>query len=242
MELQGKVAVVTGGAVRLGRALALALAAEGVRVAVHYGHSAGPAEQVVAEIAALGSEAVALQADLGQSGAAHSLIERAVAHFGRVDILVNNAAIFEPGNWDDTTEENWDQHFAVNLKAPFFLGQAFAAQVGRERSGHIVNIADWRGARPGTDHIAYTLTKAGLIAMTQSLALALAPNIQVNAIAPGLILPPPGRDQAFLERKAAQIPAQRIGSPQDIAQALLYLVHSDFVTGELLHVTGGEHL
>ncbi|HOT90182.1 MAG TPA: SDR family oxidoreductase [Anaerolineae bacterium] len=242
MELQGKVALVTGGAVRLGRALALALAAEGARVAVHYAHSAGPAEAVVAEITSLGSVAVALQADLGQTATARSLVERAVAHFGQVDVLVNNAAIFEHGDWDDTTEENWDRHFAINLKAPFFLSQAFAMQVGRERRGHIVNIADWRGVRPGSDHIAYTLTKAGLVAMTQSLALALAPNIQVNAIAPGLILPPPGRDQAYLESKAAQVPARRIGSPEEIAHALLFLLRSDFVTGELVYVTGGEHL
>ena len=242
MELQGRVALVTGGAVRLGRALALALAAEGVRVAVHYAHSAGPAEEVAAEIAALGSAALTLQADLGQTAAARALIERAAAHFGQVDILVNNAAIFEHGNWDDTTEENWERHFAINLKAPFFLSQAFALQLGRERRGHVVNIADWRGARPGSDHIAYTLTKAGIIAMTHSLALALAPNIQVNAIAPGLILPPPGHDQAYLESKATQVPAQRIGSPEEIAHALLFLLHSDFVTGELVHVTGGEHL
>jgi NAD(P)-dependent dehydrogenase (short-subunit alcohol dehydrogenase family) len=122
------------------------------------------------------------------------------------------------------------------------LSQAFAAQVGRGRAGHIVNIADWRRARPGPDHVAYTLTKAALIAMTKSLALALAPNIQVNAIAPGLILPPPGQKQAYLEGKAGQIPLRRVGSPQEVAGALLFLLHSDFVTGELVFVTGGEHL
>ena len=242
MELQGKVALVTGGAVRLGQALTLALVAQGVRVAVHYRHSAGPATALVQAITADGGRTAAFQADLSQGHATLALIERVVAHFGQVDILVNNAAIFEHGNWDDTTEDNWERHFSINLKAPFFLSQRFAMQVGRERRGHIVNIADWRGARPGSDHIAYTLTKAGIIAMTQSLALALAPNIQVNAIAPGLILPPPGRDQAYLESKAVQVPAQRIGSPEEIAHALLFLLRADFVTGELVHVTGGEHL
>lgn len=242
MEPDGKVAIVTGGAVRLGRALAMALAGQGVRVSIHYGSSAGPAERVVQEIKAMGSDAIAIQADLIRPGEARSIVERAVAHFGRVDILVNSAAIFEAGNWDDTTEANWDRHFAVNLKAPFFLSQAFAAQVGRERAGHIVNIADWRGARPGPDHVAYTLTKAAIIAMTKSLALALAPNIQVNAIAPGLILPPPGQDQAYLESKASHVPAQRVGSPQEIAKALIFLLRSDFVTGDLIFVTGGEHL
>ena len=130
MELHGKAAIVTGGAVRLGGALALALGAEGVRVGVHYGSSAGPAEAVVGQIKAMGSDAVAIQADLSRPAEAGSIVERATAHFGRVDILVNSAAIFEPGNWDDTTEANWDRHFAINLKSPFFLSQAFAAQVG----------------------------------------------------------------------------------------------------------------
>lgn len=242
MKLDGKVAIVTGGAVRLGKALALALAEQGVRLAIHYGSSAGPAQELVKEIRLLGSEATAIQADLSLPGEARSIVERAVAHFGQVDILVNSAAIFEPGNWDDTTEANWDRHFAINLKSPFFLSQAFAAQVGRDQAGHIVNIADWRGARPGPDHVAYTLTKAAVIAMTRSLALALAPNILVNAIAPGLILPPPGQDQAYLERKAGQVPVQRVGSPEEIANTLVFLLRSDFITGDLIFVTGGEHL
>jgi pteridine reductase len=169
-------------------------------------------------------------------------VERAVERFGRVDILVNSAAIFEPGRWYDTTDANWDRHFAVNLRAPFFLSQAFARQVATPRRGHIVSIADWRAVRPGTDHIAYTLTKAALITMTQSLALALAPNIQVNAIAPGLILPPPDEDAAYLERRAARIPADRAGSPAEVAQALIFLLRSEFVTGDVIFVTGGEHL
>jgi pteridine reductase len=242
MELNGKVAVVTGGAVRLGKALALALAEQGARLVIHYASSAGPAQETVAEIKAMGSDALAVQADFSQSGQAPSIVERAIAHFGQVDILVNSAAIFEPGKWDDTTEANWNRHFAINLKSPFFLSQAFAKHVGPERPGHIVNIADWRGVRPGIGHVAYTLTKAALIAMTKSLALALAPNIQVNAIAPGMILPPPGKDQSYLERQAGKIPAQRVGSPQEIAQALLFLLRSDFVTGELIFVTGGQHL
>ena len=242
MEIDGKVAIVTGGAVRLGKALALALAERGARLAIHYGSSAGPAQETVRQIQAMGTDATAIQADLSQSGQAASIVERAVAHFGQVDILVNSAAIFEPGDWDDTTEANWDRHFAINLKSPFFLSQAFAAHVGRERAAHIVNIADWRGVRPGTDHVAYTLTKAALIAMTKSLALALAPSIQVNAIAPGMILPPPGKDRAYLERWAHKIPAQRVGSPEEIAKALVFLLRSDFVTGELIFVTGGQHL
>jgi pteridine reductase len=242
MELGGKVAIVTGGAVRLGKAMALALAEHGARLVIHYNSSAGPAEAVVRQIESEGGNAIAVQADLLHASRASTIIEQAEAHFGQVDILVNSAAIFEPGNWDDTTEANWDRHFAINLKSPFFLSQAFALHVGRERRGHIVNIADWRGAYPGTDHIAYTLTKAALIAMTKSLALGLAPNIQVNAIAPGLILPPPGKGPDYLEEEAQGIPLQRPGSAEEIARTLLYLLHSDFLTGDLIYVTGGEHL
>jgi pteridine reductase len=242
MALNGRVAVITGGAVRLGKALVLALAREGVRVAVHYNSSAGPAEKTVAEVNESGGDAVAIQGDLSQPSQAPAVIERAAAHFGQVDILVNSAAIFEPADLAHTTEASWDKHFAINLKAPFFLSQAFAAHVGRDRSGHIVNIADWRGLRPDTGFLAYSLTKAGVLSLTKGLALALAPNIQVNAIAPGAILPPPGKDQAYLDQLAEAIPAQRVGSPAEIARTLIYLLKSDFVTGETIFVTGGQHL
>ena len=190
----------------------------------------------------MGGEAIAIQADLRDIAGSKSLIPRAAEHFCQLDILVNSAAIFKPGDLADTTEAIWDEHMAINLKAPFFLSQAFAAHVGRERPAHIVNIADWRATRPSAHYLAYTLTKAALIAMTQSLALALAPNIQVNAIAPGAILPPPGQDQAYLDQLAQKIPARRTGSPDDVAKALLFLLDSDFVTGDVIPVTGGEHL
>ena len=242
MKLDGKVAVVTGSAVRLGKALALALAGHGAQLVIHHGSSVDAARETVVQIKALGSDAVAVQADLGQAALAATIIECAVTHFGRVDILVNSAAIFEPGGLADTTEANWDRHFAVNLKAPFFLSQVFAAHVGRGQRGHIVNLVDWRATRPAADHLAYTLTKAGLITLTQSLALALGPNIQVNAIAPGAILPPPGQDQDYLDRLAQTIPLRRRGSSDEVAKALLFLLDSDFVTGEVILVTGGQHL
>ncbi len=242
MEIKGKAAIVTGGAVRLGQALALALAERGARLVIHYGSSAGPAQETVAQIQAMGGDAVAIQADLRQPVQAQALIAHAADSFGQLDILVNSAAIFKPGDLADTTEADWDEHMAINLKAPFFLSQALAAHVGRERRGHIVNIADWRATRPNAHYLAYTLTKAAVIAMTQSLALALAPNIQVNAIAPGAILAPPGQGQAYFDRLAKRIPAGRTGSPADVAKALLFLLDSDFVTGDVIPVTGGEHL
>jgi NAD(P)-dependent dehydrogenase (short-subunit alcohol dehydrogenase family) len=242
MELTNKVALVTGGAVRLGRAIALGLADGGADVAITYNSSAGPSEATCADIEALGRRSLSVQANFNQAPDMQRLVSQVVDHFGRLDILVNSAAIFEPGRWDDTTEANWDRHFAINLKAPFFLSQAFAKALGEEARGHIVNIADWRGVRPGTDHFAYTVTKSGLIAMTKSLALALAPRVQVNAIAPGLILPPPGQDRSYLDKKAPSIPLERAGSAAAIVEAVLYLVRSDFVTGDLMYVTGGEHL
>jgi pteridine reductase len=242
MKLDGKVAIITGAAVRLGKAQALAMAEQGARLVIHYNTSSGPADEVVRQIQSMGSDAITVQADLSQPGMAPGIVGQAVARFGQVDILVNSASIFEPGRWDDTTEQNWDRHFDINLKSPFLLAQAFAKQVGRERRAHIVNLVDWRAVSPGTDHFAYTLTKAALVAMTKSLAQALAPNIQVNAIAPGLILPPPGIGPEFLEQRAPQIPLQRTGSAGEIAKALLYLLDADFVTGEVLYVTGGQHL
>jgi pteridine reductase len=242
MELEGKVAIVTGAGVRLGRAQALALAEQGVRIVVHYNTSSGPAAEVVQQIQSMGRDAIAVQADLSQPMRAPAIVERAIARFGKADILVNSASVFEPGGWEDTTEESWDRHFDINLKSPFFLTQAFARQVGTGRQGHIVNIADWRAAYPGIGHVAYTLTKAALVAMTKSLAQALAPQIQVNAIAPGLILPPPGQGPEYLDRRASGIPLQRTGSAGEITKALLFLLRSDFVTGELLFVTGGQHL
>lgn len=242
MELTGKVALVTGGAVRIGKALALALAGRGVKIALHYGRSAEAAEETAAAIRGMGSEAEPLMADLADCGAAVDLISRTHDRFGRLDILVNSAAIFLPGGIADTNEHDWDQQVAINLKSPFFLAQAFALRHPPGGNGLIVNIADWRAFRPGPDYLAYTLTKAGIVTMTQSLASALAPRIRVNAIAPGAILPPPGKDGAYLERLAEKIPLARSGSPEELAKGLLYLAEADFVTGEVLFIDGGEHL
>ncbi|MFH1085146.1 MAG: SDR family oxidoreductase [Chloroflexota bacterium] len=242
MDVHGKVAVVTGAGVRLGRAIALALGELGARVVVHYNSSRGPADETVAAIVARGGQAFAVQGDLARAAEAGTIIEAGVARYGQVDILVNSAAIFERATLLETTEEHWDRHLSINLKAPFVLCQAYARQHPAGQRGHIINIADWRATRPGTAYMAYTLAKAGLITLTQSLALALGPDVQVNAIAPGAILPPPGDDGAYFRRLAERIPARRTGSPEEVVKAVRYLLASDFVTGELLLVTGGEHL
>jgi pteridine reductase len=242
VELNNKVALVTGGAVRVGRALVQALAGRGARIALHYGQSRAAAEETAAAIRLMGGEVELLGADLRDAKQAAGLVERTTERFGRIDILVNSAAIFGTGDLADATEALWDEQFAINLKAPFFISRAFASHLGKEGAGSIVNIADWRSVRPGPTHIPYTLTKAGVVAMTQGLALALAPNIRVNAIAPGAILPPPGESEEYLDRLAEQIPLKRHGGPEDVARALIYLLEAGFVTGQVLFVDGGERL
>jgi NAD(P)-dependent dehydrogenase (short-subunit alcohol dehydrogenase family) len=243
VELHGKVAIVTGGSVRLGKAIALCLAEEGVKIGLHYNQSARQAEGTLEDITSLGSTGMLIQADFRQPlQAAETIVEKTLSEFHRVDILINSAAIFEESVFSSVTEDHWDRHFDVNLKAPFFLCQKFAQHLEHGERAQIVNISDWRGTRPGNDHPVYTLTKSALVAMTKSLALHLAPDVQVNAIAPGAILPPQGSDQNYLQQAAERIPLRQTGTPQDVTKALLYLLRSDFITGEVLHVTGGQQL
>ncbi len=243
MELQDRVAIVTGAGVRIGRALAMSLAAAGCRVMIHCGNSRDEAEQVRDEIIAGGGAAAVVSADFRQPvAAADEVMQATGAAFGPSSVLINSAAIFEAGLLRDLDEDQWDRHFAINLKAVAFLCRAFVEQLPTGERGHIVNVADWRARRPQPGHLAYTLTKSGVVTLTEILARELAPDVQVNAIAPGAILPPPGADDDHLQRLAEAIPLRRTGSPADICEALHYLLRSDFVTGELMHVTGGEQL
>lgn len=241
MELSGSVAVVTGGAKRLGRAVVLALTERGARVLVHYGKSADAAAETVAEARRRGGEAASFQADLTDETAVHRLIPAARDQFGAVDILINSASIFERGSFADTTSEGWDRSFVINLKAPFLLSQDFAAQVEAGRTGKIINMGDWRGFRPGTDHFAYTMTKVGLHGLTQAMALALAPNVQVNELALGAILEPEGGG-VDMRKIIARVPAGRLGGEEAVVSAVLFLLAEDFVTGETLVVDGGRSL
>ena len=243
VRLAGKNALVTGAGVRLGRALARALADCGAGVCVHYCHSAAQAEQTVVQIRKQGGRAEAVQADLQQGqSASHSLIASAKERLGSVDVLVNSAAIFEPSLLDSIDESSFDRHMQLNLKAPLFLSQAFLKQLAPDRQGQIVNIVDWRALKPPTGHLSYTISKAGLVALTKLLARELAPRVRVNAIAPGAILPPAGAGPDYERRIVERIPLGRMGRVEEIAVALLYLLENDFVTGEVLCVTGGEEL
>jgi pteridine reductase len=239
LQLSGRTAIVTGAAVRLGRAIALGLAAQGADIALHYRSSEADALRTAEEIRALGRRCLPVAADLGHPDSPEKIVEATEAFFGKTDILINSAAIFERGTLANTTPELWERTIAINLRAPVFLCRAFAAQTG---IGDIINIADAAADRLGRDYLAYALAKSALITLTRSLAKSLAPGIRVNALAPGAILPPPGKNEEYLNRLAARIPLGRTGSPDDIVRGVLYLLSAPYVTGEVLHISGGSDL
>jgi NAD(P)-dependent dehydrogenase (short-subunit alcohol dehydrogenase family) len=240
MSLEGKMVLITGAAKRIGRSLSLAVAQAGADVIIHYGNSRSDAESTRMEIESLGRKAFLLQADLADAEQVSNLISRA-REYGSVFALVNNAAIFESLDWKDSTLEDWNRHLMVNLMVPFLLSQAFAQSLTPGDSGRIVNMLDWRSLRPGPDHLPYTISKSALAALTRSLAATLAPQITVNGLALGAILPP--SDGAMTGNILDNIPAHRWANLEEVGQALIFLLDGPtYVTGEILHVDGGRHL
>lgn len=242
MDPNGKVALVTGGARRLGRELSLALARAGVDVVVNYYDSAAEAADVCREIEALGRRALPIQGDVASKADVVRMVNAAADTFGRLDILVNNASTFETTPLLAISEEAWDRVMAVNLKGPFLLAQAAEPFLRAEGHGVIVNLADLAGLQPWPAYGHHGVSKAGLLHLTRVLARAFAPEIRVNAIAPGTVLPPEDYTAAQVESLRGKTPLLRIGSPGDVAQALLYLVQADFVTGDVIVVDGGRLL
>jgi len=243
-------ALVTGAAQRLGRAMALALAAQGMDVVIHYDRSAEAAEATAAQARALGVRAVALQADLLDHNATLALVPRAAEALGQLTLLVNNASIFEMDRIDTATLESWDRHLDSNLRAPLFLTQAFAAQApdtGRLRDepvarALVVNMIDQRVLKPTPAFMTYSLAKHGLWALTRTSAQALAPRIRVNAIAPGPTLRAARQPQDHFARQREACILGRGGDPDDVVAALLYLRGAKAVTGQMIAVDGGQHL
>lgn len=242
LPMADRTALVTGAARRIGRALTLALAGAGAAVILHYRSSVTQAESCAAEIRAKGGRVALAQGDLSEVEAADRLVEQAGRPFGPVDILVNNASIFEPGGLADTGAEVWDLNQAINLRAPYLLARAMSAALPAGRPGDIINLNDWRALRPGADHLAYTISKVGLHGLTRSLAVALAPRVRVNEIALGAVLPPPKAPAEYMHEMRRDIPLDRWCTPDEVADALLYLLRSPGVTGQTLLVDGGRHL
>ncbi len=231
--------MITGAAKRLGRATALALAGEGANVVVHYNRSANAAETAAEEIRAAGAAAWTLQADLSDPREVDSLMPRAIEAAGQIDILINNASIFQAGSIMEVTVEEIADNVQVHALAPLTLCRALARQ---GLDGHIINMLDSRVTDYDRDHAAYHLSKRMLLTLTRMLALELAPRIAVNGVAPGLILPPAGKDESYLRDLAHTNPMNRHGGAEDITDAVLYLLTSRFVTGQVMFVDGGRHM
>lgn len=240
MSLYAKTILITGSARRIGRHLAIAMARAGADIIIHHAHSPEEAESTAAEIRSMGRSANIISGDLDDK---EVFTENFPSFFQKNDIfaLVNNAAIFEPLELDDVTFENWNRHLTINLTAPFFLSQGFIRSKTPDKPGRIVNIVDWRALRPGPDHLPYTIAKSALTALTYSLAAAAAPNITVNALALGAVLPP--SDGGSAEKVIQISPSKRLVSLDEVSQSLLFLLDGPAsVTGEVIHVDGGRHI
>ena len=242
MNLNGKVALVTGGAKRTGKAIVLALAARGCRLVVHYHTSQAEAEETVRELLAAGHEALALQADITQEAEVDRMIAAAVARFGRIDILVNNAAVFFRTPVDTLTVEEWEQVLEVNLTGTFLCAHKIGLRMREWGWGHIINMADVAGLRPWADYIPYSVSKACVITFTQGLAMELAPQVMVNAIVPGPVLFQDDTPEEVRQREIAKTLIKRAGTPEEVAEVVVFVAESDYSTGSLFHVDGGRSL
>ncbi|MGH7664718.1 MAG: SDR family oxidoreductase [Gemmatimonadaceae bacterium] len=251
MKLAGRIALVTGAGRRVGRALALALGGRGMRVVVHYHQSAGGARETVDAVERSGGEARAVHADLASDKGPRQVVERAAAAFGGLDAVVNSAAIMRRTPIGDVTVAEWDEMFAINLRAPFFTSQAAAPLLANRSAadedrasapGAIVNIADLAAFETWPGYIPHGITKSGLVQMTRALARVLAPRVRVNAVAPGPVLLPENWDAADAEHLVSTTPLARLGAPGDVAAAVIFLLESDYITGETVIVDGGRHV
>lgn len=237
--LEGKVALVTGAAKRIGRSIALRLAADGADVAVNYAHSKAEAEELVREIAARGRRARAVEADVSRSEDVRRMFAAVEKEFGRLDILVNNAGIIFRAKFEELTEEQWDRIMGSNLKSIYLCSQAAAPLLRRQGGGHIVNITSLGGLLPWPDYTHYCTSKAGAIMLTRCLARVLGPEILVNGVAPGTIqFPGEPPDETYIRR----VPLHKTGTGEDIADAVAFFLQSDFITGQTLAVDGGRLL
>jgi NAD(P)-dependent dehydrogenase (short-subunit alcohol dehydrogenase family) len=235
-------ALVTGAARRIGRAIALALAGAGFDIALHCQTSRDDAEATARDIRALGRSCVVLQADLGDEAAVRRLVPEATAALGPLGVLINNASAFERDEWNSATRESWDAHIEPNLRAPFVLIQDFAEHLPADARGLVVNMLDERVWSLTPHFVSYTVSKAALWTLTQTMALALAPRIRVNGIGPGPTVPSPRQSQAQFEAQCASVPLRHGSSPEEIGRAVLAMLRLPSMTGQMLALDGGQHL
>ena len=242
MELRGRIGIVTGGGVRVGRAIALGLAQSGVDVFIHYNRSSEPAERTAEEARELGVRAAIGSVDLSDPTKAVELVNLAERSLGTSSILVNSASGFPSDTIADVTVEAWRATLDLTLASPVFATQAFAAALPDDLDGAVVNITDVRTRTPYREHFSYVVAKGGIDTFTKTAALQLAPRIRVNAVALGVILPPSQEGGDYAEKLAAELPLARVGGTEPVVKTVLSLLENDFVTGELIRVDGGGHL
>jgi NAD(P)-dependent dehydrogenase (short-subunit alcohol dehydrogenase family) len=236
-----RTALVTGGARRVGRAISLGLAEAGFDVLVNHHASPGDAQDVVDRIEALGQRAVAVQGDVSTSDGVERVAAVLRERFGRLDLLVNNASLFQPRRLLEVEEEEWDRVMAVNLKGPFLMLKA-TADLLDQAEGTVVNLVDLSATQPWTEYAHHAVSKAGLLHLTRVMARAMAPRVRVNAIAPGTVLPPDDADDAYRERSRRAAALGTLGTPEDVVRTVLFLHRSPFITGEVVVVDGGRSL
>ena len=241
MELQGRVALVTGAGRRVGRALAIGLGSRAMKVAVHYHASDQGARETARLIREAGGVPWLVSADLTNGDAPADLIDRVLREMGALDVLVNSSAVMERTPLGEVTAAQWDAMMALNLRAPFLLAQAAAPHLAKAR-GAIVNIADLAAFETWPAYIPHGISKSGIVYMTRALARTLAPNVRVNGVAPGAVLLPDGWTEEDAAKLRDSTPLARLGSPEDVVAAVLYLLSADYVTGETLIVDGGRHV
>ena len=237
-----KTVLVTGAAKRLGRAIALDLAANGWNVAIHYHGSEEDAESATQAARAFGADAMALKCDLSREADTATLVSRAVKELGPLTALINSASLFENDDWQSATRHSWDAHIETNLRAPLLLSQEFARQLPAEAEGAIVNLLDERVWNLTPYFVSYTVSKAGLWALTQTMALAFAPRIRVNGVGPGPTLPSPRQSSEQFRRQCESMPLKRGTSPEEIAAAVRFILAAPAMTGQMIALDGGQHL
>lgn len=243
MDIKGKVAIVTGSAKRVGRAIALALASHGAHLIIHYRTSAQEAQDTVKQVRRYGVRSYAVKADISSALESRGIVLKTLEYFKRVDILVNSASLYEKSPFYKISEEDWDRHLNTNLKGVFFVSQEAAKIMVKQKSGKIVNIIDSDTNRPYKDYLPYLVSKSGLVGLTYCLAKELVPHVQVNGVSPGPVMMQKGWGEKIRRAIIRATPLKKIGDPKDIANAVLFCVKgTDFMTGAIIPVDGGQHI